>query len=374
MFGKNYVFISHSSHNKDIAEQLCVLLSGIGVDKEKIFCSSIVGQGIDNGEKLNEAIANIISKSKLLIFLISYDFISSSYCMEELGVGWYLRQNEKAKCFYLVLPDVELSELQGFVNSKIDKFSFVSESHRDDLGLFAENICKLLGTKLPKHSVLLNLENTFFSAIKTSLEDIVATRNREKEEEEKREKENEQLKKKILELNHQIEELNQNIVHIKDNLENELLEKQFETICKSFYLLGSRGGISKKQYIAFSEGFWFNFIDEYVSLSEKLGDEKLSPVFSGMELIVANIYSHHKDIDKSFVHIKKYVTISESNIYPHYFDNVFIDDLNILLELINVFENKIENTKLGIVQDSYKKTIDFLIDKKNKITKEKSNE
>lgn len=371
---RNKVFISHSSQNQKIAEQLCAFLSAIGVDNDNIFCSSLVGQGIDNGKKLNKAISKTIKKSKILIYLLSYDFLKSSYCMEELGVGWYLSEINKTICFYLLLPDINLSELQGFVNSKIDKFCFVDTFRKDDLGLFAENICSILKLSTPKHSYLLNAENTFFSAVQTNLEQLVYRIESIKDEKEKREKENEQLKKKILELDHQIEELNQNIVHIKDNLENELLEKQFETICKSFHLLGSRGGISKKQYIAFSEGFWFNFIDEYVSLSEKLGDEKLSPVFSGMELIVANIYSHHKDIDKSFVHIKKYVTISESNIYPNYFDNVFIDDLNILLELINVFENKIENTKLGIVQDSYKKTIDFLIDKKNKITKEKSNE
>ena len=139
MFKRN-VFISHSSNNREIAEQICAFLVRLGIDEDKVFCSSVIGQGINNGEKLNEAIATAIRKSKLIIFLLSYDFINSSYCVEELGVGWYLEHTNKAKCFYFVMPDIELSDLHGFVNSRIHKFSFLSREHQEDLSLFAENI------------------------------------------------------------------------------------------------------------------------------------------------------------------------------------------------------------------------------------------
>ena len=164
---KKNIFISHSSANKEIAEQLCSFMVRLGIKEERMFCSSIIGQGVNNGEKLNDAIGKAIGRSKLLVYILSRDFLESSYCMEELGVGWYLAQQKKVSCFYLIVPDIDLSDLKGFVNSKIDKFSFIDENHKGDLGLFAENICKVLKIKLPKHSVLVNIESTFFSATKS---------------------------------------------------------------------------------------------------------------------------------------------------------------------------------------------------------------
>ena len=362
MFGKNHIFISHSSHNKDIAEQLCVLLSGLGVDKEKIFCSSIVGQGIDNGEKLNEAIANIISKSKLLIFLISYDFISSSYCMEELGVGWYLRQNGKARCFYLVLPDIELSELQGFVNSKIDKFSFVSESHRDDLGLFAENICKVLGTKLPKHSVLLNLENTFFSAIKTSLANIVANRNREKEEEEKRKMEINKLNEQIENDKKIIESLNSTIKTNRESAERKELEIEYSTIKQDFFILGSGGGTKQEYVKSITKTFWTGMINRYLELEDKL-EIDLQHKNSNMEFLLAILFSSYGKVQEAYSHFKNYLVTTESGIYYSYFENVSIPFETYIYEIIEILQEKVNKEPMGVVQDSYKKTISNLLEK-----------
>ena len=153
MFCKKNIFISHSSENKEIAEQLCAFITRLGIRENRIFCSSIIGQGVNNGEKLNDAITKSIHCSKVIVYVISRDFLLSSYCMEELGIGWYLSQLKKASCFYLILPDIDLSDLKGFVNSKVDKFSFLDEEHSGNLGLFAENLCENLKIKLPKHSI-----------------------------------------------------------------------------------------------------------------------------------------------------------------------------------------------------------------------------
>lgn len=362
MLGKNRVFISHSSHNKDIAEQLCVLLAGLGVDKGIIFCSSIVGQGVDNGEKLNETIANIISRSKLLIFLISHDFISSSYCMEELGVGWYLQQIGKAKCFYLVLPDVELSELQGFVNSKIDKFSFVIESRRDDLGLFAENICKALGTKLPKHSVLLNIENTFFSAVKTSLEDIVETRNREKEEEEKRKIEIKKLNEQIENDKKTIESLNSTIKTNIESAERKELEIEYSTIKHNFFILGSGRGTKQEHVKLITKTFWTGMINRYLEIEDKL-EIDLQHKNSDMEFLLAILYSAFGEVQEAYSHFKNYLVTTESGIYYDYFENVSIPFETYLYEIIEILQEKVNKEPLGVVQDSYKNTINYLLKK-----------
>ena len=147
MFFNKNVFISHSSANKEIAEHLSAYLIRIGVNEKNIFCSSIIGQGVANGEKLNDAIGKAIRKSKLIVFLLSRDFLDSSYCMEELGAGWYLNQHQGAICFYLVLPDMELSDLSGFVNSKVDKFSFIDPEQKEELECFGLEASKNLGLK-----------------------------------------------------------------------------------------------------------------------------------------------------------------------------------------------------------------------------------
>ena len=40
MFCKKNIFISHSSENKEIAEQLCAFITRLGVCENRIFCSS----------------------------------------------------------------------------------------------------------------------------------------------------------------------------------------------------------------------------------------------------------------------------------------------------------------------------------------------
>ncbi len=59
-FQKPTVFISHSSDNSEIAEQLTSLLRNIGISNDQIFCSSVLGQGVNNGEKLNDIIHAVI--------------------------------------------------------------------------------------------------------------------------------------------------------------------------------------------------------------------------------------------------------------------------------------------------------------------------
>lgn len=365
MLGRNHIFISHSSQNKDIAEQLCVFITGIGVDKQKIFCSSIIGQGIDNGKKLNETIANTINKSKLLIFLISHDFIASSYCMEELGVGWFLNQSGKANCFYLVLPDVTLAELQGFVNSKINKFSFIDDDHKDDFGLFAENLCNIINIKLPKHSELLNLENTFFSAIKSSLKNIIELKEQKIEEEKKKESEIERLKESVNEQQKIIINLNNELAQINKENEKELLLNEYNTIRDRFIYLGFGTGITQESILAISKGFWTDMINRYIELEESLEikDEEKSEC---MELLLAILLSTFGEEELAFEHFKLYLTNEDIGVYTNDFDNVKIPFEKYLDEIIEILRKKLKKEPRGLARDSYKNTIDKLIEKYGK--------
>lgn len=362
MFSKKNIFISHSSKNKEIAEQLCSFITRFGIKEKQIFCSSVIGQGVGNGEKLNDAIYNAIHKSNLLIYLLSNDFLNSSYCIEELGVGWYLSQKKKACCFYLVLPDMDLSELKGFVNSKINKFSFIDTEHKDDLGIFAIDMAKQLKLKTPEHQTIVNASKTFFSTTETLLSKIVETRDTMKKAEIQRKKEVADLKIELNRKDESIEKLKQDTLTNQKELETKLKIKEFETICRHFQHLGFLEGITKREFEMFSKDFWFDMVNRYTEL------ENLPTYHNyNMEMLLATIYSANGNLEQAYERLKKYVERVNTGVYPSFYENVIIEDTNDMQEIIDILNKKLTKEPQGIVYDSYIETINHLEKRKNKI-------
>ncbi len=359
MFFNKNVFISHSSANKEIAEQLSAYLTRIGVKEKNVFCSSIIGQGVANGEKLNGTIGKAIRNSKLIVFLLSHDFLNSSYCIEELGVGWYLNQHQKASCFYLVLPDMELSDLNGFVNSKVDKFSFVDPEHKDELGLFALDVAKALQLKKPEHQIIVNANKTFFSAIEKHLVDLVSRTENKKFEEEAKQKEISNLKNKIEQQAELIEKQGQEKQIEFEKTEKDKRKIKYRTIEDLFFLLGMTSGISTKQFNSLKKQFWINMLNEYVELEKEFESSYLSVANVEMQILLANIYSHLGCIEDAYKRMLRFIELSKNNFYPCFFDNIVLDETNFADEAIELLKNKIQECPIGIVQDSYKETLEF---------------
>lgn len=362
MLKEKNVFVSHSSENKEIAEHLCAFMMRLGIKEERIFCSSIVGQGVNNGEKLNDAIAKAINDSKMLVYIISRDFLESSYCMEELGAGWILSQQKKASCFYLIIPDINLSELKGFVNSKVDKFSFIDEEHKDELGLFAENICGKLKIKLPKHSVLTNAEKTFFSATKVLIASALERGENVKKEKERKAKQIGSLQEEIQRLKEEIKSYTNRIQLNNEEREKDLLRNELKTIRERFMYLGFDHGITPKIFHSIYKQFWFDMVNRYLELKEEFGDND-----DCMDMLLATIYSANGDLDDAYEQLKLYVQHEESQIYPSFFRNVEIESSNDMSEIIEILQERIQHEPKGVVQDSYKETHKYLLDRKAKM-------
>ena len=363
LFNKN-VFISHSSNNTEIAEHLCTFISRLGVNEKNIFCSSIIGQGVKNGKKLNDEICNAINKSKLIIYLISNAFLKSSYCMEELGIGWYLAQRKKKHCFYLILPDIDIDELKGFVNSKIDKFTFVDQDNKDYLNELATDICKNVKLRVPKSQTVMNISKTFFNSTKPLLISIQDARNKEKEQEEKEQKEIEKLKLIIQDKNNTITAIKEDNKIEYEKQQHEIKKQKYKTIVDRFWILGMSGGITPTEYNTFKKSFWYNMINEYENLEKEFGTHG-NPEF---QMLLSNIYSASGLLDKAYERLKYFFELTSSNIYPRYLKNVILKETNDAHELIEILSKKLESEPLGIVYDSYKETLSFLTDRKNKLT------
>ncbi len=372
LFNKN-VFISHSSVNKEIAEHLSAYLIRVGVKEKNIFCSSIMGQGVGNGEKLNAAIGKAIRKSKLIIYLLSHDFINSSYCMEELGVGWYLAQYHKAMCFYLVLPDISLSELNGFVNSKIDKFSFVDPEQKEDIEFFGIEVAKRLRLKRPEHQIIVNANRTFFYAIEKNLSDLVVRIENEKLKEDAKKNEIDNLKNKIEQQAELIEKQRREKQIEFEKIEKDKREIKYRTIEGMFFLLGARNGISKKQFDSLEKQFWVKMLNEYVELEKEFENSYISIAGVMMQILLADIYSHIGLLEEAYERMLKFIELTESNFYPYCFDNIILAETNFADEAIELLKNKLQDCPIGVVRDSYKETLDFFEERKKKLLSKQTN-
>lgn len=87
------IFISHSSDDVDIAEELIALLrDSLSIKSDKILCTSLPGYKLTGGQNVDEALRNEIINSKIVIGIISDVSLQSMYVLFELGAAWGLKK------------------------------------------------------------------------------------------------------------------------------------------------------------------------------------------------------------------------------------------------------------------------------------------
>lgn len=109
------IFISHSSRDSKIVDAFVTLLiRGAGLSQDDIFCTSIDGMKISNGNELREHIHNNIIGADLVILLVSKNYKKSEVCLNEMGAVWV---SEKIVRAY-VLPDLKEENVGWLINNK----------------------------------------------------------------------------------------------------------------------------------------------------------------------------------------------------------------------------------------------------------------
>lgn len=91
------IFISHSSKDKAIIEEFVdeILQLGMGIDTERISCTSIEEMGIPNGTKMREWIQEKIANCSVAFLMISPNYKKSEICLNEMGAVWTLEKDVK---------------------------------------------------------------------------------------------------------------------------------------------------------------------------------------------------------------------------------------------------------------------------------------
>ena len=105
------IFLSHSYHDKDLADRLVILLTnGCDISPNDILCTSLSGMNIKVGTSsfvnyLKEQLENPC----LVIVLASENYLVSPFCLAELGATWRMG----LPCFPLAVPPSSRNGIGG---------------------------------------------------------------------------------------------------------------------------------------------------------------------------------------------------------------------------------------------------------------------
>jgi hypothetical protein len=105
------IFVSHSSKDKEIVEELIDILESMGVNPSQIFCSSFEGYGIPLGSNFLDAIKSEINKNVLVLFVLSENFYSSPVCLCEMGATWVLSKDHVP----VIVPPFTFERIEGVI-------------------------------------------------------------------------------------------------------------------------------------------------------------------------------------------------------------------------------------------------------------------
>lgn len=107
----NKIFISHSSLDSKYVEKIIDILETIGVQNDRIFCSSFEGYAVKLGNDFLEEIKNELNNQVLVIFVLSTNFYSSVVCLCEMGATW-VKTN---KHIPILIPPFDYSDIKGVI-------------------------------------------------------------------------------------------------------------------------------------------------------------------------------------------------------------------------------------------------------------------
>ena len=105
------IFISHSSKDKNVVEEIIEILETIGVESNRIFCSSFEGYGIEYGENFLERLKEELDANVLVIFILSENFYKSPICLCEMGATW-IKTNIHIP---IIIPPFEFKMVEGVI-------------------------------------------------------------------------------------------------------------------------------------------------------------------------------------------------------------------------------------------------------------------
>ena len=143
---RNQIFISHRSVDAPIADMIKDFLVNTGIPNDKVFCSSLPGNDVN--EKISPEVKQQLQKSIINILILSKDYYQSAYCLNEAGVAWYL---DEAVAVPIGLPEINHTNMIGFLNNDYKLRKLDNDA---DISYLYDTAQEKLQVKSVKHSVI----------------------------------------------------------------------------------------------------------------------------------------------------------------------------------------------------------------------------
>jgi hypothetical protein len=110
-----HLFISHASADKKFIDAFVDLLqTGIGLNHDQVFCTSLEGMDIPMGKDFIKFIHDKIQDPFLVIMVVTPSYYESAFCLCELGAAWAMSHSS----FPIICPPIEYSDLEGVLKNK----------------------------------------------------------------------------------------------------------------------------------------------------------------------------------------------------------------------------------------------------------------
>jgi len=144
--GRNTVFISHRTVDANVADMIKDFLINTGIPNDKIFCSSLPGNDVN--ERISPEVKRRLKASTINILILSKDYYDSAYCLNEAGVAWYL---DEAIAVPIGLPEINPENMIGFLNND---YKLRRLDNDGDISYLYDIAQERLNTEFVKHGII----------------------------------------------------------------------------------------------------------------------------------------------------------------------------------------------------------------------------
>ncbi|MBY0063559.1 toll/interleukin-1 receptor domain-containing protein [Priestia aryabhattai] len=103
------IFISHAAADKPLVDGFVRFIRlGMDISNKNIFCITYNKGEIPSGDSFTEHIKININSAKIVILLITPNFLNSNFCMAELGAAWAMNK----KIIPIIVPPLRFDSLE----------------------------------------------------------------------------------------------------------------------------------------------------------------------------------------------------------------------------------------------------------------------
>lgn len=109
------IFISHAEADRKFVDHFfdTLLGRGLNLSTNDVFCTSLPGAGIKTGQNFFEYIKKEVKGCKVIILILTPQYMESPFCLAEAGASWVLEDSESCRVLPVVVPPLKFSDLEA---------------------------------------------------------------------------------------------------------------------------------------------------------------------------------------------------------------------------------------------------------------------